>query len=72
MSLTSRTLSSVDYLTAYAGSTKLSVSENVQCYIKTDNKTYTKVNVNSMDADKYRLTGYIFDDEVRVIIAQAK
>ena len=72
MSLISRTLSSVDYLTAYSSGTKYDVSENVQCYIKTDSKTYTKVSVNTMDADKYRLTGYVFDDAIRIIIAQEK
>lgn len=72
MSLTSKTLSSVDYLTAYVGSTKYDVSENVQCYIKTDSKTYTKVSVNTMDADQYRLTGYVFDGAIRIIIAQEK
>lgn len=71
MSLTSKTLSGVDYLTAYSSGTKYSVSENVQCYIKTGT-TYTKTNVSSMDADKYYLTGYIFDGAVRVIIAKAK
>lgn len=71
MSLTSKTLNSVDYLTAYSSGTKYSVSENVQCYIKTGT-TYTKANVSSMDADKYYLTGYIFDGAVRVIIAKAK
>ncbi len=72
MSLTAKSLSSVDYLTAYSGSTRYDVSEEVQCYIKTDGKTYTKVSVNSMDEEKYRLNGYVFDGMIRVIVAQEK
>lgn len=72
ISLPSKSLSSVDYLTAYSGSTKLGVSEEVQCYIKTDSRTYTKVNINTMDAEKYYLEGYTFDDAVRIIIAREK
>lgn len=70
--LTSHILSGVSGLTAYSGSTKYDISEEVQCYIKTDAKTYTKATMNTMDAEKYRLSGYLYDQSIRIIVAEEK
>ena len=71
-SMSSRTLSDVDALAAHSGSMKFEVSEDVQCYIKADTKTYTKAGINSMDENQYTLVGYVYDNEVRMIIALPK
>ncbi|MDO4531848.1 MAG: S-layer homology domain-containing protein, partial [Bacillota bacterium] len=71
-SMTSRSLSSVDALTAHSGSMKFDVCEYVQCYINADTKSYNKSNINSMDASQYTLMGYVYDNAVRIIIATPK
>ncbi len=71
--LSSTTLTEVDYLYAYHNNTKYSVSEDVQCYVRSTGGTYTEINISSLrNFDDYTMTGYLYKDNICVIIARQK
>jgi len=62
-------LTNINYGTATGSSKKYTVSENVQCYVKTAPKTYEQTNITTaMDTSKYVVTGYTYGNEVVVIV----
>ncbi len=72
--LSSVSLSEVDGLTAVSssGNNKYDIQEDAQCYIRTTGGTYTEVSVNSLDSDRYNLTGYVYNGNICVIIGREK
>ena len=67
--LTSVSLNNISYGTASSGSKKYDVSEDVQCYVKTGAKQYEQTNLaTASNTTKYNVTGYVYGDEVVLIM----
>lgn len=66
-------LTNINYGTATGTTKKYTVSDSVQCYVKTAPKTYEQTNITTaMNTSKYTVTGYTYDNEVVVIVLTAK
>lgn len=66
-------LTNINYGTATGSSKKYTVSDSVQCYVKTAPKTYEQTNITTaMNTSKYTVTGYTYGNEVVVIVLVEK
>ncbi len=66
-------LTNINYGTATGSTKKYTISDSVQCYVKTAPKTYEQTNITTaMDTSKYTVTGYTYGNEVVVIVLVEK
>lgn len=66
-------LTNINYGTATGSTKKYTVSDSVQCYVKTAPKTYEQTNLTTaMNTSKYTVTGYTYGNEVVVIVLTEK
>ncbi len=67
--LTSSSITNISYGTATSSSSKYNVSEDVQCYVKTGPKQYQQTNLSTAtNTSKYNVTGYIYGNEVVLLL----